>query len=64
MLGGSVHLNPRFVGCFVSHTPHRGLSPQALDAFGFNFSSQLGIGYHCLAFLNQVRKKSQKLKIK
>ena len=52
----SAPLNPRFLGGFAFHTPHRGLRPQALKAFGLNPHSQLVIGYHWLAFLHQVRK--------
>ena len=41
-----------------------GLRSQASDAFGFNSASQLDIGYHWLAFLNQVRKESQTAVVK
>ena len=37
----------------------RGLRPQAPNGFGLNPTSQLVIGYHYLAFLNQVLKQSQ-----
>ena len=44
------------------------LGYQVPDSFGLNLPIQLVIRYHCLAFLNQVRKnqvlKSQKLKMK
>ena len=36
--------------------PHMGLRPQAPDVFGLKPPSQLVIGYHWLAFLNQIRK--------
>ena len=47
MLGGWNPLNLPFFG---------GLFPQAPDAFGFNPPSQLVLGYHWLAFLNQIHK--------
>ena len=37
----------------------RGFRPQAPDAFRLNPPSQLVICYHCLEFLNQVRKESK-----
>ena len=40
----------------VHHTTHRELCPQTPGAFGLNPSSELVIGYHWLAFLNQARK--------
>ena len=36
------------------HTPP-GARPQAPDAFGLNLPGQLVIGYHWLAFLNQLQ---------
>ena len=44
-----------FVWGFIPHIPHWGLRPQAPDAFGLNPPTQLVLGYHWLAFLNQVR---------
>ena len=48
--------SPVFVGGFTPHIPHlrRRLNPQAPDNFGLNPSGQLVIGYHWLAFLNQI----------
>ena len=43
-----------FVGGFVRHTLHRGFRPQVPAAFRLNPPSQLVLGYHWLAFLNQV----------
>ena len=43
----------------ILYTPnptHRGLRTQAPDAFELNRPGQLVIGYHWLAFLNQVGK--------
>ena len=40
------------------------LHPQAPDCFRLNPPSQLDIGYHWLAFLNQVRKESQTAVVK
>ena len=54
MLGGLRPSKPLvLVGGFTSH---RGLRHQATEAFGFYPLSQLTLGYHSLAFLNQVRK--------
>ena len=54
--GGLRPPNPRFVWGFTLHIPHWGLRFQASNNFGLNPTSQLVIGYHWLAFLNQVRK--------
>ena len=48
---------PQLVGSPATHTHQKGLSSQASsDAFGLHPPSQLVIGYHWLAFLNQFRK--------
>ena len=47
------------MGGLVPYTPHWGLHSQAPNAFGLNSTNQQ-IGYHWLAFLNQVCKKSLK----
>ena len=52
-LRGSASLNPRFTEGFA---PHRVLRSQVLYRFGLNPPSQLIIGYHWLAFLDQVRR--------
>ena len=39
----------------ISNICGRGTLPQASDTFGLNPTSQLVIGYHWLAFLNQIR---------
>ena len=44
-----------FRGASPPWDPHRGLRPQAQDTFGMNPLCQQVIGYHWLAFLNQVR---------
>ena len=49
---------PKLPGSWGLRLPHpnRVIIPQAPDAFGFHSPSHLVIGYHSLAFLNQVRK--------
>ena len=57
MLGWPRPRNPLFfVGGLAPYASHRGLRPQSPDAFGLNPPSQLDLGYHWLAFLNQVRR--------
>ena len=56
ILGGSVLLNPPVRrGRRLPH-PHRMFRTQAPNDFGLNPHSQLVIGYHWLAFLNQIHK--------
>ena len=49
-------LKPLVRGELNPHTRHRGFHHQTPDKFGFNPPSNLVIGYHWLAFLNQVHK--------
>ena len=59
MLGGIRSSKPPIHGGFAPHTSHRGLHHQASNAFELNPPSQLVIGHHWLAFLNQVCRESQ-----
>ena len=56
MLGVSVPQNLPFRGGLRPHHPQPRHRPPAPDGFGLNPPSQLVIGYHWLAFLNQIRK--------
>ena len=57
MLEGLRPIKPLvFVGGLAPYTPHWRLHTEAPDTFGLNTPSQLVLGYHWLALLNQVLK--------
>ena len=56
MLGGSSFLNPPVRGWLSSPTPPPGFPSPSPEYFRIESPSHLVIGYHCLAFLNQVLK--------